>query len=139
MTPPTAAERLRSNLRQHLDSLGLLAELLQQEHTALSGDDPGALEQITRAKANAAEHLHTLGRELQALRTPDTAQSADWTAVQALAGRCQSANAANATLLDLRTRSVRSRLQVLRGPPVATVYDRSGSAYGAGSRRLGLA
>lgn len=139
MNPASASERLRDNLRQHLDSLQILLDLLQQEHAALPGDDVSALERITRSKASAAEHLHALGRDMLALRAAVDTVPEEWAAMQVLAARCQSANATNASLLDVRSRSVRSKLQVLRGNPTPFSYGRCGNASDFGSRRLGLA
>lgn len=139
MSAASASGRLRDNLRQHLDSLQVLLDLLQQEREALPNDDIEALERITRSKASATEHLHALGRELPSLRASVAGEPEEWAAVQALAARCQSANSANASLLDVRARAVRGKLQVLRGNPVASVYGRSGNAAAFGSRRLGLA
>lgn len=139
MNPDPVSSRVRENLRQHVDSLQLLLELLQQEQAALPGEDVSALERITQSKAAAAEHLHELGRELLPLQATAMAATQEWAEVQSLAARCQAANAENASLLDIRARTVRTRLQILRGGQGPSLYDRSGASSALGSRRLGLA
>lgn len=144
MNTITPSVSLQENLNRHCDSLQLLIDLLQQEHEALQVEDAELLERITQSKAQAATHLNALARELPPVASVARSEPALWAKLQSLAAQCQQANRNNALLLDLRTRAVRGRLDVLRSAynpnaQQSTVYGRSGLRQDLGSRRFGFA
>ena len=137
--PPHAVSNL---IGRHDATLQLMLQTLADERIALESGDIDALERITEIKSRTTEQLQLLGRELPPKTVCVQADAAGWSAVIELAARCEAANRRNASLLDVRTRATRGRLDALHsaaGRTAPAIYDRGGGAGGFTSRRFGAA
>lgn len=151
-SPSQSMATIAQSLQRQLACAQSLQDTLEEEFTALSGDDVDRLQRITTDKATSAQHLQqaTAGL-LQMLRISDLRQVparlgqlgananqlGHWSRLTELAQQLSDANQRNARVLATRRAAVQTALAALgqHAPPTYTprqlgTYDSTRRSFG---------
>lgn len=155
-----APQQLHDLLQRQRDTARQLWQILDREHTALTGNDLQGLETILAAKQECMARLEAASREYLALsrrQSPSPEAGIDatlrhndpqdrwglaalWRQLEELITQCRDKNSANGKIIALNHRHVQQALTILRSgePGSEPCYDPGGGRpSGAGSRTLG--
>jgi flagella synthesis protein FlgN len=135
---------------QEIEAAARLAQILDQEHAALAGNDPALLEQSVAEKHQMVARLDALGQQrMAALQTagfspdrdgvescihqsdPDSRRGLanSWERLHNLLEQCRRRNEANGRMLENSRRHIQAALATLQCQPLPTeLYGRNGSA-----------
>jgi flagellar biosynthesis/type III secretory pathway chaperone len=139
-----ARRRLEDLLDREIEAAHTLAGTLAAERTALTGESPGAVEQIAAEKTQIFAAIETLEAQRRALcPTPSVAGIAAtvaerWRALMELMARCRTANELNGHIINVRRNQVRQLLDIVRGGPAIT-YNPQGKTFAKALRALARA
>jgi flagellar biosynthesis/type III secretory pathway chaperone len=139
-----ARRRLEDLLDREIEAAHTLADTLAAERTALTGQSPGAVEQIADEKTQIFATIETLEAQRRALcPTSQVAGIAAtvaerWRALMELMARCRTANEVNGHIINVRRNQVRQLLDIVRGGPAIT-YNPQGKTFAKALRALARA
>lgn len=148
--PGNTNDALRQNIEDHIACTQALVQTLAQEHEALLGNEPAALEQVSARKNQSVSELQQLAQKLSAIpgaragaelersiRQGGDAVQRRWQALMGLAAQCQQANLANGALLEAKQSQIKWALGHMLGTaPVARTYGPAGISGDIGGRRI---
>lgn len=112
-----------------------LLDCLQREYTALTGQDPAAIEAIVREKHDRLSRLET------ALHRPAPGTQTAPAGLTALLAECERHNRINGNIIEVSRQHVQRALALVRGQnPEPALYGPQGDArHGTDSRSLARA
>ena len=145
--------RLEDVLDREIEVARLLAVTLADEHSALTGNSPEAVQQRTAEKMRHLEAIEKLEQERRALGTAggqDLARNPAnefgivatvaerWHALMELMAGCRAANEVNGYIIHLRQGQIRELIDIERGGPAIT-YGPQGQTLAKALRALARA
>jgi flagella synthesis protein FlgN len=139
--------RIESLLDQQIDVARKLAEVLEAEREALTGNSPEAVCEKAAQKVQLLERFESLEIERRGLYAqaglPATAAPAHtitrrWQSLMGLLAACRNANETNGLIVNLKQGQIRQLLDVIRGGPSIT-YGPQGQTFAAAVRPLARA
>jgi len=139
-----ARRRLEDLLDREIEAARTLADTLAAERTALTGESPGAVEQMAAEKTRIFAAIETLETQRRALCPPSdlagiAATVAErWGALMELMARCRTANEVNGHIINVRRNQVQQLLDIVRGGPAIT-YNPQGKTFAKALRALARA
>ena len=134
MESTISSQDVRSILQQQCDIARALLQALEQEFTALSGNDLQGLETSIAAKQQLMERLEELSQDIVAMASqyPTTTKESMarflkhkdpqgawgleslWHQLEKLLSRCHQKNATNGKIISLNHRHIQQALEILR-------------------------
>jgi len=139
-----ARHRLEDLLDREIEAARTLADTLAAERTALTGESPGAVEQMAAEKTRIFAAIEKLDAQRRALcASANVAGIAAtvaerWGALMELMARCRTANEVNGHIINVRRHQVRQLLEIVRGGPAIT-YNPQGKTFAKALRALARA
>ena len=136
-------------LQREVNQVQNLMHALEQEYTALTGEDTRLLEEIVQKKQQTIQELEQTGRQRDALLAANGSTAAEqlesasrqatgsreldalWNELSLLAEKCQEMNRVNGSIVELASRQSRHALDILHGispagASSAELYDQTG-------------
>ena len=139
-----AHRRLEDVLDREIEAARSLAETLDAERAALTGDSPEAVELKAADKSRILHSIEALDAERRALcgspgapQTPKTVAERWRALIEILAG-CRKANEVNGHIIHVRRHQVRQLIDIVRGGPAIT-YGPQGKTMATALRALARA
>jgi len=145
--------RLEEVLDREIEVARLLAVTLADEHSALTGNSPEAVQQRAAEKMRHLETMESLEQQRRALGEAagqDLARgdgnefglvasiSERWRALMELMAGCRAANEVNGYIIHLRQGQIRELIDIVRGGPAIT-YSPQGKTLAKALRALARA
>jgi flagella synthesis protein FlgN len=154
----TDARRLEDLLDREIEAARLLSIALVAERTALTGDTPATVNELSAEKVRLLGVIEKLEIERRSLwGTPNGAAAAGantaaltaaglgasvaerWRALMELMAGCRAANEVNGHIIHIRQNQIRQLIDIVRGGPAAVTYGPHGKTFATALRALARA
>jgi flagellar biosynthesis/type III secretory pathway chaperone len=142
---PDAQRRLEDLLDREIELAHSLAQVLEAEKTALTGESAAEVEEKAGEKIRLFEVIEKLESERRSVcENPAAAGlegtvAARWRSLIGLMARCRSANEVNGHIIRVRQHQVRQLIDIVRGKPAAMTYNPQGKTFAKALRALARA